>query len=148
MEQPISSDLIRGHIDTIILHTLLSGDKTAQQIIDSVELDSDKKYQLNQATLYSSLKRLEKLKYLNSYWYDYDKGRRKFFQITESGRNFVNENLISWTFSRSIIDKLVVVYTSKSIFLANESMLLFSTALSHGYRRNTEHAKLISCFPY
>ncbi len=107
MEQPISSDLIRGHIDTIILHTLLSGDKTAQQIIDSVELDSDKKYQLNQATLYSSLKRLEKLKYLNSYWYDYDKGRRKFFQITESGRNFVNENLISWTFSRSIIDKLV-----------------------------------------
>lgn len=107
MEQPISSDLIRGHIDTIILHTLLSGDKIAQQIIDSVEIDSDKKYKLNQATLYSSLKRLEKLKYLTSYWYDYDKGRRKYFQITESGKIFVNENLISWTFSRGIIDKLV-----------------------------------------
>ena len=55
----ISSDLIRGHIDTIILHTLLDGDKYAQQIIDSVDLKSEKQYQLNQATLYSSLKRLE-----------------------------------------------------------------------------------------
>ena len=32
MEQQISSDLIRGHIDTIILHTLVSSDKFAQQI--------------------------------------------------------------------------------------------------------------------
>ena len=118
MEQPISSDLIRGHIDTIILHTLLSGDKSAQQITDSVELDSEKKYQLNQATLYSSLKRLEKLKYLTSYWYDYDKGRRKFFQITKSGKAFVNENLISWTFSRSIIDKLVGYEEPKTIPLS------------------------------
>ena len=38
MEQKaISSDLIRGHIDTIILHTLLSGDKHAQQISDAIE---------------------------------------------------------------------------------------------------------------
>ena len=31
MEHSISSDLIRGHIDTIILHTLIDGDKYPHQ---------------------------------------------------------------------------------------------------------------------
>ena len=61
MEKSISSDLIRGHIDTIILHTLLDGNKYAQQISDSIEEKSEKNYVINQATLYSSLKRLENL---------------------------------------------------------------------------------------
>ena len=109
MEQAISSDLIRGHIDTIILHTLLDGDKYAQQIIDTVDVKSDKQYQLNQATLYSSLKRLENLKYVKSYWFDAQDGRRKFIKITDKGREFVDANLSNWAFSRAIIDKLMNV---------------------------------------
>ena len=108
MEQKaISSDLIRGHIDTIILHTLLDGDKYAQQIIDTVEEKSNNKYQLNQATLYSSLKRLESSEYVKSYWHDSDTGRRKYIKITQKGIDFVNENLSNWTYSRAIIDKLI-----------------------------------------
>ena len=42
MEQhTISSDLIRGHIDTIILHALVDGDKYAQQISDAIEEKSE-----------------------------------------------------------------------------------------------------------
>lgn len=108
MEQKaISSDLIRGHIDTIILHTLLDGDKHAQQIIDTVEEKSNKQYQLNQATLYSSLKRLECSGYVKSYWFDSEGGRRKYIKITDKGIAFVNENLSNWSFSRAIIDKLI-----------------------------------------
>ena len=103
----ISSDLIRGHIDTIILHTLIESDKFAQQISDSVENKSGNEYTINQATLYSSLKRLESLKLVESYWNDYDGGRRKFFRITDSGRQTVENNLSSWAYSRSIIDKLM-----------------------------------------
>ena len=107
MEQSISSDLIRGHIDTIILHTLLNGDKFAQQISESIEQKSDGEYKINQATLYSSLKRLENLKFVSSYWYDTVGGRRKYFKLTEKGKNTVDENLSSWSFSRAIIDKLM-----------------------------------------
>lgn len=109
MEQnTISSDLIRGHIDTIILHTLLNGDKFAQQISDTIEQKSNGVYKINQATLYSSLKRLESLKFVNSYWQDSDAGgRRKFFELTSTGRSTVEENLSNWSFSRSIIDKLI-----------------------------------------
>ncbi len=106
-EKAISSDLIRGHIDTIILHTLLNGDKHAQQISDTVELKSDKQYGINQATLYSSLKRLENLKYVNAFWHDSEDGRRRFFRITESGKKTIANNLSDWSFSRAIIDKLI-----------------------------------------
>ena len=105
----ISSDLIRGHIDTIILHSLIESDKFAQQISDDVESKSDGEYKINQATLYSSLKRLESLKLVSAYWHDYEGGRRKFFNITDYGKKTVEDNLSSWVYSRSIIDKLMNV---------------------------------------
>lgn len=106
--QSISSDLIRGHIDTIILHTLLDGDKFAQQISDSIESKSESEYKINQATLYSSLKRLENLKFVTSYWNDSDAGgRRKYFKLTELGKNTVDASLLNWSYSRGIIDKLM-----------------------------------------
>lgn len=107
MEKSISSDLIRGHIDTIILHALLDGDKYAQQISDTVELKSNNQYTINQATLYSSLKRLENLKYVSAYWFDIENGRRRFFRLTELGKKVVEENLSNWSYSCAIIDKLI-----------------------------------------
>lgn len=103
----ISSDLIRGHIDTIILYSLSDSDKCAQQISDSVELKSEKKYQINQATLYSSLKRLENSKYVSAYWHDSEAGRRRFFKLTELGNEVVKSNLNNWAYSKAIIDKLM-----------------------------------------
>ncbi len=106
--QQISSDLIRGHIDTIILHTLLDGDKYAEQISDTIDKKSDSAYKINQATLYSALKRLESSKFVNSYQRDANgNGRRKFFTLTEKGKEFADNNLSSWSYSRAIIDKLI-----------------------------------------
>jgi len=106
--QPIiNSNLIRGHIETIILHFLLNGDKYPQQICDSVFADSNCQYEMNQATLYSSLKRLETLKYVNSYWFDAEDGRRKYYSITEKGKSSLEDNLSEWAYSRAIIDKLI-----------------------------------------
>ena len=109
MEQnSISSDLIRGHIDTIILYSLIDGDKFAQQISDCIEQKSNNEYKINQATLYSSLKRLETLKNVSSYMNDAGElGRRKFFRLTTQGKNVVEQNLNSWSYSKNIIDKLM-----------------------------------------
>lgn len=130
MEQKaISSDLIRGHIDTIILHTLINGDKYAQQISDSISEKSNDLYQINQATLYSSLKRLESLKHLKSYWNDSETGRRKYFNLTDSGRALVDENLSSWSYSRSIIDKLMDC-EQKPVIIEREKIVEISTPSS------------------
>lgn len=112
----INSDIIRGHIDTIILYSLSQSDKCAQQIEEYVKEKADNKYELNQATLYSSLKRLEGLKYIKSYWSDFEDGRRKFFSITEGGKDFVANNLQAWVKSREIINKLVDVPSAEPIY--------------------------------
>jgi PadR family transcriptional regulator PadR len=101
--QAISSDLIRGHIDTIILYSLTDSDKHAQQISDYVAEKSNDEYQINEATLYSSLKRLESLKYVSAYWHSAETGRRRYFKISDAGREIIRQNTESWSYSRNII---------------------------------------------
>lgn len=104
----ITSDFIRGHIDTIILKAILSGDKHAQEISNYIEEKSNGSYTVKQATLYSALKRLENAKLVKAYWHDAPEGgRRRYFNITEKGANTVQKQLSEYGFSRSIIDSLV-----------------------------------------
>ncbi len=104
----ISSDLIRGHINTIILRTLYDGDKYGYEIINEIEEKSKKQYTLKQPTLYSALKRLEGQDYVTSYWGGAENGgRRKYFQITDKGRQVVEQNLAEWEYSRTVIDSLI-----------------------------------------
>lgn len=120
MDNQIGGDLIRGHIDTIILHTLNGRDLFPQQISDAIENKSSGEYKINQATLYSSLKRLESLKLVDSYWHDLkDDGRRKFYRITDSGVDFLNKNLSSWEYSKSVIDKLTDTKPAEKIVVIN-----------------------------
>ena len=107
MENSISSDLIRGHIDTIILQTISPADKNSQEILDDISSSSDGKYELKQPTLYSSLKRLESDGFIKSFWRDAEDGRRKFYHLTDKGRALVRKNLNDWKFSRAVIDSLV-----------------------------------------
>lgn len=104
----ISSDLIRGHINTIILRTLYDGDKYGYEIINEIEQKSKGQYILKQPTLYSALKRLESQDYVTSYWGGSSNGgRRKYFQITDKGRQVVEQNLAEWEYSRTVIDSLI-----------------------------------------
>ncbi len=107
MENSISSDLIRGNIDTIILYTIKNEEMFPQQIIDFVLKKSENQYELNQATLYSSLKRLENTKFVTSFWRDFNDGRRKFYKITDLGYNFLNSNIEKYNSSKEIINKLI-----------------------------------------
>lgn len=118
MEQSINSDLIRGHIDTIILKSLTDGDKFPQEISDYVFKVSNENYSINQATLYSSLKRLESAKLLRSYWQDSTNGRRKFFALTQSGRDCIEKKISEWSHSREIIDVLMGIPAQKTVIFS------------------------------
>ena len=104
----IDSDLIRGHVDTIILRTLAKEDKYGYEIIDDIQKKSDGTYEIKQPTLYSCLKRLENQGLISSYWVNSDiGGRRHYYKLTEKGREEYNNNMSQWVSSRSIIDKLL-----------------------------------------
>lgn len=106
----ISSDLIRGHINTIILRTLYERDKYGYEIIEEIENKSHGQYTLKQPTLYSALKRLESQGYINAYWKTDEVsggGRRKYYTLTDSGREITEKNQSEWEYSRTVIDSLI-----------------------------------------
>ena len=104
-EKSVSSDLIRGHINTIILRALYDGDKYGYEIISEIERKSHGQYSLKQPSLYSALKRLEKDGYVTSYWGgSVSGGRRKYFSLTESGKAISEQNQSEWEYSRTVID--------------------------------------------
>ena len=104
----ISSDLIRGHINTIILRSLYDGDKYGYAILEEIARKSHNQYQLKQPSLYSALKRLEKEGYITSYWGGTaGGGRRKYFSLTDQGKEVAERNLMEWEYSRTVIDSLI-----------------------------------------
>ena len=104
----ISSDLIRGHINTIILRSLYDGDKYGYAILEEIASKSHNQYQLKQPSLYSALKRLEKEGYIPSYWGGTaGGGRRKYFSLTDQGKEVAERNLMEWEYSRTVIDSLI-----------------------------------------
>ena len=92
----ISADLIRGHINTIILRALYERDKYGYEIMNDIEAKSHGQYTLKQPTLYSALKRLETQGYIKAYWKKDDVtagGRRKYFTLTDIGKEMTEKNL-------------------------------------------------------
>ncbi len=107
-EKAISSDLIRGHINTIILRSLYDGDKYGYEIIAEIERKSHGQYSMKQPSLYSALKRLESQGFITSYWGgSVGGGRRKYFSLTEDGRAISERNQSEWEYSRTVIDSLI-----------------------------------------
>lgn len=108
IDKKLSSDLLRGHTDTIILKFLTDGDKYGYEITKLVHEHSDQRYELKEATMYSSLKRLEHDGHITSYWGDETQGsRRKYYRITASGRELYHSNKQNWDYAKEILDKLL-----------------------------------------
>ena len=108
IDKKLSSDLLRGNTDTIILRLLMDGDKYGYEITKLVHEHSDQLYELKEATMYSSLKRLEGDGHITSYWGDESQGgRRKYYQITTSGRQLHRANKQAWNDAKQILDKLL-----------------------------------------
>lgn len=104
----ITSDLIRGHIDTILLRVLSRGDNYGYEIMKAVAVCSGGEYELKEPSLYTSLKRLEKQGYIQSYWGDESQGgRRKYYHITESGQTALTNAVAQWERAKAIIDRLL-----------------------------------------
>ncbi|MFR5062525.1 MAG: PadR family transcriptional regulator [Christensenellales bacterium] len=108
MTKTINSDLIRGNINTIILKSLYDKDRYGYDIIKEIEEKSHGQYILKQPTLYSCLKRLETQGFINSYWGEQSNGgRRKYYTLTEMGREVFVQNQDEYEYSRTIIDQLI-----------------------------------------
>jgi PadR family transcriptional regulator PadR len=104
----ISTDLIRGHTDTIILNVLRQGDSYGYEIYKKIIKLSGNQYELKEATLYTAFRRLEQDGYIISYWGDETQGgRRKYYRISDKGKELYEQSTKDWDFARGVLDKLI-----------------------------------------
>ena len=104
----IAPDLIRGHTDTIILARLMGGDNYGYEINKSIQQKTGGRYELKEATLYTAFRRLEEAGCISSYWGDELTGaRRRYYRITDNGRETYINLIDDWENAKSMIDKLI-----------------------------------------
>ena len=63
----ITSDLLRGHTETIILKLLIEKDSYGYEINKSIQEKTNNLFELKEATLYSAFRRLETAGLIASY---------------------------------------------------------------------------------
>ena len=104
----LTSDLIRGHTETIILAHLMPQNSYGYEINKSIREKTGGKYELKEATLYSAFRRLENAQLIRSYWGDENSGaRRRYYAITELGRQTYLQNRSDWEKAKNIINTLI-----------------------------------------
>lgn len=104
----ITSDIIRGHTETIILAHLAEKDSYGYEINKSIQEKTNNLYELKEATLYSAFRRLEQNEMITSYWGDETTGaRRRYYSITKLGLSALEQNKIDWNESKRLIDILI-----------------------------------------
>lgn len=81
--------LKRGTLDVCVLASLLNEDSYGYKIIQSLNGVVD----ISESTLYPILRRLESSECLTSYSVEHNGRLRKFYSITEAGRDRVREYL-------------------------------------------------------
>lgn len=104
----ISSDVIRGYNDTIILFLLSQNDSYGYEISKNIKKISEEKYIIKETTLYSAFSRLENNGYITSYFGNETNGKRRtYYKITNEGLYYYNEKCKEWKITKEVIDKFI-----------------------------------------
>ncbi|MGG3915825.1 PadR family transcriptional regulator [Rossellomorea vietnamensis] len=105
----INKEVLKGHIDTLILSLLNNRDMYGYELAKTVREKSGDQFELKEGTLYLSLKRLEKNQWISSYWGDEQGpgGRRKYYTLTPLGQEGFEEKRKEWHFVKKIIDTFI-----------------------------------------
>ena len=104
----LSADILRGYTDAIILRQLSQGDSYGYQINKNVTAISGGAFEMKEATLYTAFRRLETSGFIQSYWGDEMSGaRRRYYAITETGREKLCADQAAWKETKALIDLLM-----------------------------------------
>ena len=104
----ISSDIIRGHLDAIILRLIFEKDRYGYEIAKEIDARTSGDYKIKEATLYAVFQRLEKKNLIESYQGSVSfGGQRRYYSITPLGRAYLSEEIKEWQKTKDIIDTLL-----------------------------------------
>ena len=106
--EPFASDLLRAHTDTIVLGVLRTTDRYGFEIYKTIRDATGGDYEIKEATLYATFRRLVKDGLVEAYWGDETQGgRRRYYRITKKGKQVYSENKHNWEYAKRILDQLL-----------------------------------------
>jgi PadR family transcriptional regulator, regulatory protein PadR len=104
----LNKEMLKGTIDILILCVLKEENNYGYEISKTIKTKTEGKFEIQEATLYLSLKRLEKQGAIASYWGDESSGgRRKYYRITDSGIELMNQSIKDWKETVEIVEKFI-----------------------------------------
>ena len=106
----ISSDIIRGYNDPMILYLLLDKPSYGYEISKDIKELSGEKYVIKETTLYSAFTRMEKNGYIQSFPDNSNPSgkRRTYYRITDSGRQYYREKCDEWLITKEVVEKFII----------------------------------------
>ena len=106
----ISSDVIRGYNDTMILFILGDAPSYGYEISKKIKQLSKEKYLIKETTLYSAFTRMEKNGFIESFVSDDSEGngkKRTYYRITESGKQYYREKCEEWKLTKDVVENFI-----------------------------------------
>ena len=104
----ISSDVIRGYNDTMILYLLRQGPSYGYEISKRIKELSDGKYIIKETTLYSAFTRMESKGFIMSYSGESETGKKRtYYHITDLGERYYRERVAEWNLTKDVIEKFI-----------------------------------------
>lgn len=95
--EELSSEMLKGTLDMMILRTLSTGDAHGHTIAKVIERTSEDVLEVEQGSLYPALHRLENRGWLSSYWGASENNRKaKYYRLTAAGRRRLTLETSRW----------------------------------------------------
>ncbi|MCR4900283.1 MAG: PadR family transcriptional regulator [Treponema sp.] len=104
----ISSDVIRGYNDTMILNLLKKEPSYGYEISRNIKEVTGEKYVIKETTLYSAFTRMEENGYLESYSQEAENGKRRtYYRITQKGLDYYKEKCEEWQLTKEVVELFI-----------------------------------------
>lgn len=104
----ISSDVLRGYNETMVLYLLLKGPSYGYELAKRIRETSGEKYSMKETTLYAVFSRLEKNGYVRSFYGNETSGKRRtYYEITPEGLQFYEEKCAEWDLTKNVIERFI-----------------------------------------
>lgn len=104
----VQSDIIRGHIEAVILKLIIEQDRYGYEISNCIKERTEGLFVIKEATLYSVVKRLEERDLIESYLGTLTHGRkRRYYKITGLGKAYYKEKLREWKELKIVLQTLL-----------------------------------------
>lgn len=100
----MDKEIMKGSIDILLLSIVCQKDSYGYEIVKELKVKSNNLYNMSEGTLYPALKRLEDKGFLECYWIYVENGnRRKYYKITNKGKNGLSAKVKDWQKTDSLI---------------------------------------------